>query len=58
MIGGASVAVAVVIKDGVLGMIFEVVGSKMVSQGQKVASSVKKRLREVENGFGVSEMAS
>ena len=53
--------VIVVVKDGVLRMIFDVVGAKMVSRGQKVASRVKidlrrlreveKRLRSVKNGF-------
>ena len=50
--------VIVVVKDGVLRMIFEVVGAKMAARGQKVVSSVKKRLREVENCFGVSKMTS
>ena len=48
--------VIVVVKDGVLRMIFEVVGAKMASRGQKMALSVKKRLREVENGFGASNL--
>ena len=41
VIGGASVAVIVVVKDGVLRMIFEVVGAKMASRGQKNGLRVK-----------------
>ena len=54
--------VIVVVEDGVLKMIFEVVVAKNGVTRSKSGRSVKqndlRRLREVENGFGVSTLAS